>query len=656
MLVLLTAGICFWAVRDYYKSVEAFSQPQPQQETATEANVSQPLEETTQLNPGLSITYPDSQRITVRQDSVTVKGTCDTDKQLTANGNGIALDENGSFSFEFKLNIGENKLTLSNGVASFDYIVIYQLQILNTVYPDRNISCNGNDEIELSATALKDSSVVAVINGESIPLYAEGGEENSKFVTYKASYKLPSASSVDKNIGKVVFNAEYGDNKDSLTGGSVTIKAYKLSDIVIEQGQGSMVTPEISGNDVVNVLTQNTDHGKGKAMMLTVTSDYAETVPAGTSDDKNDPRYTPFPKGTVDYITGEFKGEEEDYYLTLSGAKVEKKKVTAAEGYIMPTNTVSAYKGYTQSGYSNAVFTMNWKVPFFTELKAQSYYKGYSGRLFNVSSFTASYIDITFKFTNAAEGSFSFPQSSVVSSAEWVSIGGSDGSSVMRIYLRTAGKFYGYRAYYSNDNRLIIQFKERPDTSRPTVVLDPGHGGRDCGAIAVNGTYEAHLNLRIAAMVKSNLEAAGCNVIITRTGDTNMSLDDRQAFARRAGGDIFVSLHNNSSPSNSLCGTEVYYYRANSKSLASSIHSRLASAWRGAYADKPEMISRIVPNDGGVRFYPFRVIRIEECPSVLIECGYLSHPIEAEYVCNDSVQQSLASAIANGIIDYFNSL
>jgi len=655
-LVLTTAAICLFCIRNEYKAVptvsvniEESTTEAQQIETTTEETTTRDVSET------LKIEYPDNGVITVRTDKITLKGVCDRDKPLKINSQPVELSENGEFSVEYKLNVGDNKINFTNGVVSYDYTVKYQLPLIFEISPAKDIKVDGNAEVELVALCKRDSTVWAMLGNEKIALYAVENEEGET-VHYTARYKVPAASSVDKNLGKIEFNAEYGESKDKLDGGCVIVKAYQLKDIVIEQGQGEVVNPEITSGDVVNVLSPNTDHGKGRALMYVVDAQYAETCPAQTSDDLNDPCYTPQPKGTVDYVTGEFVSNEGiEYFKTLSGVKIEKKKVSSFEGYIMPSNTISTYKSYTSNGYTNAVFTMNWKVPFYSEMKEQSYHKGYQGRRFNVSSFTASYIDFTFCYTNAAEGSLDFSGSSVVSGAQWINIG-NNGTTTLRVTLRNAGRFYGYKAYFSSDNRLVIQFKEKPNTSSPLVVIDPGHGGRDCGAIAANGTYESHLNLRIAAMVKSNLEAAGYRVALTRTSDVFISKDDRQLMGRNMGGDIFVSLHNNSNESPSLSGTEVYYYRANSQPLAASIHSYLASGWREVYADNPTMSARVVPGDGGVRFHPFRVIRNEECPSVLIECGYLSNPTEAEMICNDAVQQRLAKAISDGIINYFNSL
>ncbi len=657
VLLLLSVLLCFtvngiFKIGSYIKQAD-----EPVAEAVPETTENREEESTTSVeefnNSTFTVVYPSETQITVTVPVITVSGTYNTDYPLTVNGSSVNVTQDGSFEYDCELTPGENTITVANSVKTAVYNVTYDLQVISAVSPSKNMSVDGGMVLEISADILAGSSAYAVINGTTVSLSAS--DEGGQFIKYYGTYVIPAASSEPVSLGRVKFYADYNGYKASKQGGKITVNAYKTEDIIIEQGQGQVVAPEITGDDTVNVLSPDTDHGRGTAYMLRVTSDYAETVPASTADDKSDPRCTPEIKGTIDYIKSEVNYDGTEYYVTLSGVKVKKENAAAFNGFVMPTNTISVYKSYTSDGYTNAILTMNWKVPFYSEMKEQSYYTGYSGRAFNVSSFTASYIDFTFYYTNAAEGSFDFSSSSVVSSAEWVNIG-DEGTTTLRVHFRAGGRFYGYRAYYSNDNRLVLQFNEKPSASGATVIIDPGHGGQDCGAVAVNGTYESSINLRIAAEVKQNLEQAGYNVIILRTSDVYISLDDRRTAARKAGGDIFVAIHCNSSTSSKLSGTEVYYYRAMSKSLASSIHSRLASAWRDIYSGNSSMQSSVVAADGGVRFYPFRVTRLEECPAVLVECGYLSNPTECSMLCNSGVQSSMASAISNGIADYFNSL
>lgn len=640
LLAVVTVGICFVGLK-YLKEA------QPQQPTVDEATtLAQAVQEVAAEEKTLVVTSPTESKIAVNEPSIVFTGVCRPDLPLTINDIPIEKAEDGSFSYSLQLNVGENTVVITNGVETFEFKITYKFSIINSVSPKGKVSVDGGTEITLTAEALKNSEVYAMLGKEKITMSVVACGD--VFDTYQAVFTAPASAAKSVKLGKITFYASLDGMKDSMAGGTVTIKPVSSANVNVETGRGEVVPPSIDSNGFVNVLSPYVDHQKGNALMCIVNTDYAETVPANTADDKSNPEYTPLIKGTVDYIKSEAVYDNTEYYILLSGTKVEKKNVSSFNGYVMPTNTATV----SSNERSTAEITMNWKVPFYSVLRKQSYYTGYSGRKFNVSSFTSKYIDFVFKYTNAADGSVKFSKSSVVSSAEWVNVG-DDGTATLRVHLKNSGKFYGYKAYYSSDNRLILRFNEKPQTKGATVVIDPGHGGKDCGAIAVNGTYESKLNLSLALKVKANLESKGYNVKILRTGDTGKTLDERQALARSQGGDIFVSLHHNSSPSSSLSGTEVYYYRAYSKPLASSIHARLANEWRSVYSGNPNMYNKVVAPDGGVRYYPFRVTRIEECPAVLVECGYLSNPTECAYACDDNVNSRMAKAIAQGIEDYF---
>lgn len=603
----------------------------------------------------LSVTSPEKTNVTVKEPFVKVQGVCDPSLPLTVNGQSVTCTQDGFFAYDCPLSVGENTVTVTDTVTTLRYTVVYELELLRSVSPSKSVKLEGGTTLELSAVALEDTTVKATLNGKTVRLSPDKTTaDDSGFLTYRGNYTVPAAQYKAQNLGKIRFSATLDGYTRTKTGASVTVNAIVYADIPIEVGEGIVKPPEVTGEGYVQVLMPSTDYGRGKARILQVTATEAETVPASTADDKSSPLYTPFLKGTYDYIVGTGTYDGDSYYITKSGCKVETCNAKAFDGFVLPTNTISAYKGYTD-GETNLILTMNWKVPFLSELREQRYYNGYSGRVFNVTSSTASYIDFKFFYTNAAEGSFDLSGSNVLQNAEWVNVG-KDGTATLRIYLREKGKFYGYRAYYSSDNRLVLAFRNRPTSVNSAVVaLDPGHGGNDPGAIGVNGVYESTVNLRIAALVKQKLEAQGVRVVILRTGNTTISLDDRRKLARQSGADLFVAIHNNSSTSGKTSGTEVYYYRAFSQPLASSVHASLVSAWREIYKGNAAMTDKIVPQDGGVRYYPFRVTRIEECPAVLVECGYLSNTTECNAVCQPANQEKLAGAIANGILRYLEN-
>lgn len=606
----------------------------------------------------LILSHPTETDLTVEQAQFTITGVCKLGQPIKINDIAVSCYEDGTFSYDYILSPGENIITVSNAYKTIELNIKYNYTIIKGVSPSKAVTVEGGSTVNLSAEALKGASVIAEIGGQKITLNELGGEDAKfgiDFVEFSGSYTVPASQLKKQSLGRIDFSASINGYTDTKKGASITVNAKASQEIYISAGEGEVVAPHIKGDGVVDVLTPDTDYGLGSAKICKITVPYAETMPSNVADDLSVPLFSPLLSGTYDYITGSASFDGKDYYTLNSGRKIKQSECSVSNGYVMPINTISAYKSYTDNN-TNVILTMNWKVPFNSNMKNQSFHKGYQGRVYNVSSCTSSYIDFVFYYTNAAQGNFDLSGSNVVSRAEWINIG-DESTTTLRVYLKNKGVFYGYSAYYSSDNRLVISFNNKPQkTSSATVMLDPGHGGKDCGAIGTNGVYESRVNIAISAMVKVNLEQAGIRVLMTRYNDTNYTLDQRQQKARDSGADLFVAIHCNSTVTGkgTLSGPEVYYYRANSKYLASSIYNKLSAVWKNIYADNSEMRNKVDAKDGGVRFYPFRVIRIEECPAVLVECGYLSNSIECLRLCVKDNQEILAKAISDGIINTLN--
>ena len=171
-----------------------------------------------------------------------------------------------------------------------------------------------------------------------------------------------------------------------------------------------------------------------------------------------------------------------------------------------------------------------------------------------------------------------------------------------------------------------------------TVVIDPGHGGRDPGATSYHGYYEKTVNLRIARKLASYLENRGVRVIMTRNNDTFIELNERAEIANRAGADLFVSIHCDSHQSRSQNGYTIYVARSaswSSKKTGAAINQAMGQTGLSSV---------------GIRNQDFRVLVRTACPAVLVECGYLTNPSEASLLDDSDFQDRIARAISDGII------
>ena len=140
----------------------------------------------------------------------------------------------------------------------------------------------------------------------------------------------------------------------------------------------------------------------------------------------------------------------------------------------------------------------------------------------------------------------------------------------------------------------------------------------------------------------------------TRGVDAPVSLDSRMLMARQNKPDAFVSIHCDSSTSAATSGTHSFYYYSFSMPLASAIHSQMVSVYRNSiYTPGTAEYAAV---DQNIKFYPFQVTRVEECPSVLVECGYVSNISDCNVLISEACQDAIATALANGIIQYLNTV
>lgn len=174
---------------------------------------------------------------------------------------------------------------------------------------------------------------------------------------------------------------------------------------------------------------------------------------------------------------------------------------------------------------------------------------------------------------------------------------------------------------------------------KSTVVLDPGHGGSDYGAIRC-GINEKDINLDVAKRVEAILESRGVSVTMTRENDCSVSLEDRTIICANRTPDLFVSIHVNSSVKPEITGVETHYYHQNSLNLAQTIHA--------------SMMSVIKSRDRGLFKSRFYVINHTTTPSILVEMGFLSNDGERCELISERRKQQTAEAIANGILKYLN--
>jgi len=213
--------------------------------------------------------------------------------------------------------------------------------------------------------------------------------------------------------------------------------------------------------------------------------------------------------------------------------------------------------------------------------------------------------------------------------------------------------------------RPLIYYPQKSSANRiSTICLDPGHGGKDTGN-RVGWHYEKVYTLALAGEVRDQLRRAGFNVIMTRTRDTYVDLPDRPALANRRGADLFVSLHFNAIPTgrNEVEGPETYCItpvgasstnaRGEGSDYGPTIGNRHElSSLLLAYQVQKSLVKNLGVEDRGVRRARYWVLRDAMMPAILIEGGYMTHPLEGRKIYSDAYRRQMAQAIVKGILAY----
>ena len=196
---------------------------------------------------------------------------------------------------------------------------------------------------------------------------------------------------------------------------------------------------------------------------------------------------------------------------------------------------------------------------------------------------------------------------------------------------------------------------------RKTILIDPGHGGQELGALGERH-QEKKLNLILGRKVAEELVRRGFKVKMTRPADIDLSLDERAAMTGELQADLFLSIHHNASTARQATGVETY---------ALTPAGAISTNGRGIVSEDPlpgnrfdaanlilarEIQSRLYTATGGpdrgVRFARFRVLAKAQCPAILIEAGFISNPQEEEVIAGEERQAKVVKAVADGVVEF----
>lgn len=192
------------------------------------------------------------------------------------------------------------------------------------------------------------------------------------------------------------------------------------------------------------------------------------------------------------------------------------------------------------------------------------------------------------------------------------------------------------------------------DSQKTRIVIDAGHGGSDLGKIGCSETCEKDINLKIAKLVAKKLSDK-CEIVLTRTedvglymgSDSNKRMADLMArceIANQSSPTIFVSIHQNSIKDSDERGAQLFYFSRSKegKRLAETIYGSITSVFA-------QMVKRPVKSNNN-----YYLLLHTKCPTVVVECGFISNPEDEKLLISEDYQDKMASAIARGVEEYLH--
>ena len=604
----------------------------------------------------LSITSPAKTNFTTYENSVAIIGASDPNFPLLLNGKEAERTADGYFSLQLDLKVGENKFTFEHKGTVKTFNINYRYVVIKSYTPTEALKMDGGASIMVTVLARRGSTVKAVLDGKTFTLEMTEEQAYSDFAEYKGIVTLPEAEEKAVSLGKIKFTGTHSGVTESFSGGKITVKKKP------EEPSSSVLS---SSNDESEVELSPNSGGYvavGNKLIAEVTKYQIETFDGDVVNDLSQPYNSYLPKGTLDYCsestiydsssgnTYRLLGYGKRVYTTSKGVA----NIRTMRGSLPGKNKLELSK-FTYDG-SHTVITLKteWRAPFKLELAPQKYASATGSGRGTISSATFNYVDITFCYASGLDITLDEIANSPIFSR--VQIIKNTADYTLRLYLKKTGAFYGWTADYNNAGELVFKFLNPKKATKANnkyggrldgikIVIDPGHGGSDPGAVGSvsnKNLTEANRSLLLSKMLKTRLESLGAIVTMTRTTDKSLTSDERILKVRNANPDLAVSVHRNAATSAKANGFSAHYFNPYTKAVADKIKS--ATSVAGTY------------NSTKTEWHVFYMSRISNCPVVLTENGFMSNSKDFENMKSDAWNEKCADAITKGIVDYFLSI
>lgn len=565
----------------------------------------------------LSVVYPPPNHNTTA-DRIFFIGTAPAAGEVVVNGKAITRSPAGHFAPSFPLQLGENLFTLR-----------YQ---------------NQQVQIKVTRTSTQPTPPVGFAFGkDSLTPAVDIAKMPGELICFGAIAPSNATVSVKLADRTIPLLPQSQDVELPPNSAALTQANQPTTRTIAGQYQGC-ATAEVPAELGVPQfqLTMNgktaTQQGSGKISILSpaklevaeVTAD-AGVARTGPSTDYS--RLTPLPKGTKATITG----REGEWVRLDYGAWIKASEVRIVPGAVPPSSLIRSIRARQVDRATEVLFPLQAPVPVSVQQGDRT-------------------LTLTLYNTTAQTDTIRLDDNPLISRLDWQQVAP---NQVQYTFNLKSAQQWGYDLRYEGTT-LVLSLRHPPNISRKPnnssiqnpqplagikILLDPGHGGAESGALGPTGYPEKSVNLAVSKLLQQQLQARGATVYMTREDDKEVSLQDRVATIDKLKPAIAISVHYNSLPDNgdaqNTRGVGTFWYNTQAHSLAVFLHNYL--------------VNKLGRPSYGVFWNNLALTRPATVPSVLLELGFMSNPLEFEWVTNAQEQQKLASVLADGITEWLQA-
>lgn len=588
----------------------------------------------------LKVVYPvDGHTTSAKQ--IFFIGTAPPEGEVTINGQPIAnRSPSGNFAPSLPLQEGENTFTLKHQEQTLTLKITRTAAataptetqfVEDSLTPAVAISRQPQEPICFSAIATPDAEVSVKLDGQTIPLHSQDA-----VALPPNSAVLTDQNQPDQASGKYQGCAAFTEPGEL---GQPLFQLRKEGRTLKQKGPGSISILNPTEFESIEVLS---DQGVAR-----------------TGPSTNYSRLTPLPKGTQARITG-----REDEWLRLDyGGWIKAAETQPLPEGLRPHAIIRSFRSRVMPKWTEVTFPLTAAVPVSVEQRDRTF----TLTLHNATAQTDTHaikddpiierldwsqpepnkIQYHFQFKTYQQWGYKlrYEGTNLVLSLRHppVAISGTRSSSITHLFLRRHLARQGQPSLSSTSQ---VHARNRPPGIEVSpyltgvkILVDPGHGGTELGAVGPTGVPEKTINLQVSKLLREELQKRGATVVMTREEDVNVSLGDRAQMIQTQDPTIALSVHYNALPDNgdaiNTAGIGMFWYHAQAHDLSEFLYEYITTE-----LDRPRY---------GVFWNNLALTRPTAAPAVLLELGFMINPTEFEWVSDPNAQQQLASTLADGI-------